>query len=184
MKYLEMFDKIENEDYIIEDISNNIADDENSGSNSKEEDESRTRMKKIMIKKMIQKTIMIILQMVILLEKENKIIYPKNENNDKSKNKNNNIKGNNKNKTKYNCSNELVFNDKFKFNLKKLLRKRTYNDMIKEQKKIFGNMEVEIKPIHLYKKEKKGFNNYGEYMINFNKELYDTYLKLNSLNLK
>ena len=49
--------------------------------------------------------------------------------------KNNNIKGNNKNKTKYNCSNELVFNDKFKFNLKKLLRKRTYNDMIKEQKK-------------------------------------------------
>ena len=37
---LEMFDKIENEDYIIENISNNIEDDEISFSNSDEEDDS------------------------------------------------------------------------------------------------------------------------------------------------
>ena len=154
MKYLEMFDKIENEDYIIEDISNNIEDDENSDSNSEEEDESKDEEEKNNDKKDdSDEDNDISSDGNFTGNKENKIIYPKNENNDNSKNKNNNNKGNNKNKTKYNCSNELV--SKFKFNLIKLLGKKKYNDMIKEQKKIFGNMEVEIKPIHLYKREKK-----------------------------
>ena len=35
-----------------------------------------------------------------------------------------------------------------------------------------------------FRKKKKDFINYGENMINFNNELYDTYLKMNGLNLK
>ena len=54
--------------------------------------------------------------------------------------------------------------------------------MITEQKKIFVNMEVEAKLNNFG--EKKDFINDGENMINFKKELDDTYLKMNCLNLK
>ena len=170
---LEMFDKIENEDFIVEEIPNDIEDDENSYCNSDEEDESKNCDEINIDKKddpdddndnssddnCIGK-------------KENKIIYPKQGNNHKSKNKNKN-----------NSSNNVVFNSKFNFNLKKLMLKRTYNDMITEQKKNFINMDVETKLIN-FERKKKDFINYGENMINYNKELYDTYLKLNCLNLK
>ena len=181
---LEMFDKIENEDFIVEEIPNDIEDDENSDSNSDEEDESKNCDEINIDKKddpdddndnssddnFIGK-------------KENKIIYPKQGNNHKSKNKKNEKKGKSKNKNKNNSSNNVVFNSKFNFNLKKLMLKRTYNDMITEQKKNFINTDVETKLIN-FERKKKDFINYGENMINYNKELYDTYLKLNCLNLK
>ena len=181
---LEMFDKIENEDFIVEEIPNDIEDDENSYSNSDEEDESKNCDEINIDKKddpdddndnssddnFIGK-------------KENKIIYPKQGNNHKSKNKKNDNKGKSKNKNKNNSSNNVVFNSKFNFNLKKLMLNITYNDMITEKKKNFINTDVETKLIN-FERKKKDFINYGENMINYNKELYDTYLKLNCLNLK
>ena len=182
---LEMFDKIENEDYIIENLSDNIEDNENSVSNSEEEDESDEE-DKINIDKNNKpddnndnspddncagK-------------KENKIIYPKKgNNNNKSKNKKNNNKGKYKNQHKNDNSKEFAFNNKYNFNIRKFIRKRTYNDIIAEQKKNFAEMEVESKIINL-KAKKENFNNSEENLINFKKEIYDTYIKMNCLNLK
>ena len=182
---LEMFDKIENEDYIIENLSDNVEDDENSVSNSEEEDESDEE-DKINIDKNNKPddnndnspddncT----------GKKENKIIYPKKgNNNNKSKNKKNNNKGKYKNQHKNDNSEEFAFNNKYNFNIRKFIRKRTYNDMIAEQKKNFAEMEVESKIINL-KAKKENFNNSEENLINFKKEIYDTYIKMNCLNLK
>ena len=55
--------------------------------------------------------------------------------------------------------------------------------MIAEQKKKFAEMEVESKIINL-KANKENFNNSEENLINFKKEIYDTYIKMNCLNLK
>ena len=116
-------------------------------------------------------------------KKENKIIYPKKgNNNNKSKNKKNNNKGKYKNQHKNDNSEEFAFNNKYNFNIRKFIRKRTYND-IAEQKKNFAEMEVESKIINL-KAKKENFNNSEENLKNKKKEIYDTYIKMNCLNLK
>ena len=132
-----MFDKIENEDYIIENISNNIEDDENSFSNSEEEvdfkDENGINIDKKNSSDDVNDNSS---DDNFAWKKENKIIYPKKGNNNKTKNNKNNNKGYNKNGNKHNLSNEVLFISKDNFN-PRILIKKTYNDMITEQIKIF-----------------------------------------------
>ena len=176
---LEMFDKIEDEDYIQENNTETLNDDENSDS-SKEEEEPDEEHENLFFKNKDNddddknppgdgnNN----------LNKKKEIIYPK-KNKPKSKSKS---KNNYKNKSK-NKKNEYKNFASFSDNIKLLIGKRNYNIMIQQQKAIFPSIKVEeIRKFNnkiLYP-HNENFQNENNFDINF-KETFD---KLSGLKLK
>lgn len=179
---LEMFDNIEDEDFIQENNNETLNDDEYSDSCKEEEEESDEEKENIFFKNKDNddddknppgdgnNN----------LNKKKEIIYPKkNQTKSKSKSKS---KNNYKNKSK-NKKNEYKNVTPYSDNIKLLIGKRNYNKMIQQQKAIFPNIKVEAIRKFNNKKlypQNENFENENNFDINF-KETFD---KLSGLKLK